>query len=185
MHNRHYSVYWLEIFQSQAPNPPSQPDNPSNIKSGQSSKYKTGMDNRTIPVQESHPRVFISAKSEDFVYAKKIFNFLIDEGINTFFSEESLPALGNSDYRQQIEKVLDAADHLIIVGSSAANINSNWIQYELGIFLNEKLPGRKNGNVITITVGDVPIEQLPTGLRSFEVIPYNPDNFGILLKYLT
>jgi len=45
--------------------------------------------------------IFISAKSEDFAYAKEVYTFLKAKDYNVFFSQQTLPFVGNSDYRKE------------------------------------------------------------------------------------
>lgn len=42
--------------------------------------------------------VFISAKSADYEYARQVYTFLTERGVRAFFSQASLPELGNRDY---------------------------------------------------------------------------------------
>ena len=56
-----------------------------------------------------------------------------------FCSEETLPALGDADYQRRIEQVLDRAEHLIVVVSSADHAESGWVRFEWGYFFKEKL----------------------------------------------
>jgi flagellar motor switch protein FliN len=114
--------------------------------------------------------VFISAKSQDYDIARKVYKLLTDHKINTFFSDETLKQLGNSDYRNEIDNNLDAAEHMIVVTTSGEHVRSKWVEAEWGFFVNEKRSGRKNGNLITVISGDIRIDQLPPSLRYYEVI---------------
>lgn len=114
--------------------------------------------------------VFISHKSEDFIKAKQVYDFLLNEGISTFLSEMSLPALTNADYSAEIDKALERAKNIIVIATSKENVLSGWVKYEWSAFANEKRSGRKSGNIITIIDEDMPIADLPILLRQFEVI---------------
>ena len=98
--------------------------------------------------------VFISAKNEDIPIAQEIYDFLQSNGVKTFFSPESLPQMGQADYREQIDSAIEAASHMIVVGSSRQNIESLWVKAEWSMFINEKRSGRKKGNLITLVGGD-------------------------------
>jgi hypothetical protein len=115
--------------------------------------------------------VFISAKNEDYTHARRVYDFLRENGVRAFFSEISLPELGNMSYRKEIDRALDQAMHMIVVTSSDANVSSGWVEHEWNVFLNDKLGGRKSGNLVTMTAGTVPHEKLPPSLRSYQVIP--------------
>jgi TPR repeat protein len=129
--------------------------------------------------------VFISAKSEDCAYAQQIYDFLIAHGVPTFYSQESLPKLGNSDYRREIDKSLDNAHHMIVVVSSVKNALSPWVEAEWGFFINEKRSGRKTGNLITVTIGSLQHWELPPSLRYYEVILFEPHNIKRILYYVS
>lgn len=134
------------------------------------------------PVRSEQATVFISAKSADYGHARKVYHFLRDRGIAAFMSEESLPQLGNSDYREAIDEALDQAQHMIVVTSSAANARAPWVKAEWGLFVNEKRSGRKTGNLVTFVIGDMSPGDLPASLRYYEVISLHDD--GSLEKVL-
>jgi len=129
--------------------------------------------------------VFISAKSMDYEYGLQVHNFLTTRGVRTFFSQESLPQLGDSDYRKAIDRALDQAQHMVVVASSADNAQSPWVEAEWGFFINEKRSGRKTGNLITLTVGALRAPQLPPSLRYYEVIPLGPGALEKVLRYVS
>lgn len=115
--------------------------------------------------------VFISHKSEDFLKAKRVYDFLVSSGISTFLSEMSLPALSNADYSAEIDNALERAKNIIVIATSKENVLSGWVQYEWSAFANEKRSGRKTGNIITLIDDNMPLSDLPILLRQFEVIP--------------
>jgi len=129
--------------------------------------------------------VFISAKSADYTFAEQIFTFLRSRGVSTFLSQESLPELGNSDYRKEIDRALDGAAHMVVVTSSVKNVMSTWVEAEWGFFINEKRSGRKTGNLITVVVGDLKPSDLPPSLRYYEAMPFHPGQFEKILRYVS
>ena len=48
--------------------------------------------------------VFISHKSDDFIKAKRVYDYLVSKGVSVFLSEMSLPALSNADYSAEIDR---------------------------------------------------------------------------------
>lgn len=128
--------------------------------------------------------VFISASSIDYPHAEKVNSFLISQGAETFFSKESLPKLGSSDYRKKIDEALDESKHMIVVTSSARNVNSPWVEAEWGFFISKKRAGRKKGNIITVTIGSLQPHDLPPSLRYYEVIPMEPAALEKILAYI-
>ena len=130
-------------------------------------------------------KVFISVKSEDFPYAQQVYDFLLGKGIDVFFCRESLKTLGRSDYRHEIDQALEETDHMVVVTSRPENVRSEWVEAEWGIFINEKRSGRKKGNLVTMTAGNMQPSDLPPSLRYYEVIPLNESGMQLLLKYIT
>ncbi len=129
--------------------------------------------------------VFISAKSADYAYAQQVYKMLTENGIRAFFSHESLPELGNSDYRKEIDRKLEESQHMVVVVSSVENANSPYVEAEWGFFVNEKRSGRKSGNLVTLTVGSLESHQLPASLRYYEVIRFDdPSACEKLRRYL-
>lgn len=137
-----------------------------------------------VAASRPRPTVFISAKSTDYAAARRVYDFLTAQEIGTFFSDESLPRLGNSDYRKEIDSALDAARHLVVVTSSLRNVTSAWVEAEWGFFVQEKRSGRKAGNLLTLVVGDLPIDCLPPSLRYYEVQRLSDDALPRILPYL-
>ncbi len=128
--------------------------------------------------------VFISAKSEDYPYAREIYEYLHARGIPVFFSPSSLSAMGDADYRRAIDRALEDAEHLIVVCSSRENVTSNWVEAEWGGFINERRSQRKTGNLITVLVGGMKVTDLPFSLRQFEVMDHSRENLERLLPYV-
>jgi CHASE2 domain-containing sensor protein len=128
-------------------------------------------------------RVFISARSVDYRYAREVHEFLGSRGVPSFFSEETLLERGSADYREEIDNALDEADHMVVVASSAANVKSKWVNAEWGFFLNEIRTGRKRGNLVIVAVGSLVSGDLPPGLRYFEKISLDKEGMEKLLKY--
>jgi hypothetical protein len=138
------------------------------------------------PRPSSSPKieVFLSAKGEDYVEAARVYEYLTSQGINVFFGENSLPALGNSDYRDVIDNALDEAQHMVVVTSSRKNVESQWVKAEWGFFVNEKRANRKRGNLVTVAIGGLKPGDLPPSLRYYEVIESNPTGLERLTRYL-
>jgi CHASE2 domain-containing sensor protein len=131
------------------------------------------------------PRVFITSKSEDYPQAGRVYRFLTSRGIPTFLSSESLPGLGRSDYRKEIDRALDSCQHMIVVTSSVANASSAWVEAEWGIFVNEQRSGRKKGNLITVTTKTLETAKLPPALRSNEIILLKENALETIAGYVS
>ena len=111
--------------------------------------------------------VFISCKSEDYIYAEEIYNFLIANGFNTFLASKELRLLGDTEYRRSISTAMKSAYHMIIFASDARHIDSTWVYYEWDMFLNAKLKGFKEGQIMTI-LKDVEVEDINMDLWKYE-----------------
>jgi hypothetical protein len=96
----------------------------------------------------------------------------------------SLPRLGSSDYRKQIDRALEQAYHIIVVTSSRENVESPWVEAEWGLFINEKRSGRKNGNIITLLAEGLSPVILPPSLRYYEVLNLNTAGLTRMLDYV-
>ncbi|MBC7572138.1 MAG: TIR domain-containing protein [Spirosoma sp.] len=128
--------------------------------------------------------VFLSRKSQDSHMALQLMNFLRNKGLEVFDSDE-LSKHGNSDYGKAIYEALDAAKHIIVIGSSVKHITSTWVESEWNFFINEKLAGRKSGNILTVVGGKISIKDLPPRLRSYQVIPFKSSNFEEIYNYVS
>jgi hypothetical protein len=74
---------------------------------------------------------------------------------------------------------------MVVVISSAQNANSPWVRHEWELFLNEKLAGRKRGNLLTAASETCEHARLPIALRSGEIVPLTDNGLKKLLRYLT
>ncbi|MHA4846053.1 TIR domain-containing protein [Flavitalea antarctica] len=128
--------------------------------------------------------VFISYKSADIELAEALFRYLQSKGLVVFLSSESLPKLGNADYRKAIDHALDQCRHMIVVGSQVDYLSSSWVEAEWGFYINEKRAGRKKGNILTVVTNDISIEELPASLRYYQVIFFDGENFEQIASYV-
>jgi hypothetical protein len=164
--------------------PVKEPANPG-AKTLRDSPVREPFDARMKKTKADAGLVFISAKSEDFGYAEQVYSFLTSWGYPVFFSKNTLPAMRNSDYRKEIDRALDSAEHLIVVTSRKEYVTSSWVEAEWGIFINEKRSGRKSGNLITLIVDPMRIDDLPGSLRYYEVKIWDPATFDTILPYIS
>lgn len=139
---------------------------------------------RPVLSRQNAFHVFISAKREDYQLARQVFEFLKAKQVDAFFSDESLRRLGSSDYRKEIDRALEQAEHIIVVTSSRENVESKWVEFEWGLFMNEKRSGRKNGNIVTILADGLSPAILPPSLRYYEVLNLNNAGLARMLDYV-
>lgn len=126
--------------------------------------------------------VFISCKSKDYRYAEEIYDYLKNHGINVFLASRELRRLGESEYRRAISKALREAYHLIVFASNPEFIESTWVEYEWDMFVNAKLKGKKQGNILTI-LKDVSTDSIPMDLWKYESFKFE-DYKENLIKYV-
>jgi len=128
--------------------------------------------------------VFISYKSEDHEYAQVVYDILKSRGLRAFLSGKSLPELGRDDYSKQIDLAIERARHMIVVASQESHLNAKWVEYEWRLFSDEKLAGRKQGNLVTVLAKGLSPSVLPIRLRNLEAIPLVPEEVEKLLEYV-
>jgi hypothetical protein len=128
--------------------------------------------------------VFLSRKSKDARFAKKLCTYLAGQGLKVFESHQTLQEIGNADYTKTIDEALAETTHLIVLGSSAENIKSSWVEAEWMFYLNRKRSGKTSGNLLTVITKDLPLADIPPSLANFEVIPFNEKNFPIIYNYV-
>jgi hypothetical protein len=93
--------------------------------------------------------------------------------------------MSSPDYHEERNRAINQAKHMIVVSSSVENILSPWVKDEWGAFIIQKRSGRKpRSNLVTVIIGSVKIDDLPVSLRMNEVIPFDPEKFSTILKYL-
>jgi len=137
---------------------------------------------------DTHCDVFISYRSADQSIAQWLHDYLEESGLKLFFSAESLPLLGESDYAAAIDAALESAKCMVVLGTSPECFDSGWVGYEWRSFLNEKLSGRKKDSQLFTFVSGVEVHELPFALRSVQMIPFSvnspQDSFETLLRFL-
>ncbi len=111
-------------------------------------------------------------KTQDYYMAKDLYDALNSNGIQVFFSPESIRKNTVYNYSEYINSAIESSDILIAVGSSEDNFRSKWVNYELTSFHNEFLSGRKDDSrsgMISYVSEKVNIDKIPLFLRSCEV----------------
>lgn len=118
--------------------------------------------------------IFISFKNHDHEggltrdreLAEGLYRALTARGAQVFFSLFTLKEMGQAEYKRAINAALDQASVLVVVGTSAANVRSRWVEYEWSSFHDDILSGRKpNGTMLSYIEG-ISSGELPRELRS-------------------
>lgn len=120
--------------------------------------------------------IFISFKNtddegrltEDSKIAELLYKEFCARKISAFYSNITLLKLGESVYKRSIDKALDTAKILILIGTEMDYIESRWIKYEWESFHTDILNGVKSdGEIITYTK-NINAHSLPRALRSYQ-----------------
>ncbi len=129
--------------------------------------------------------VFISFKSQDEALAQKVYDYLTQAGKDVFFSKESLPHLGQSEYEEMIFTAIEHSKHMLVVASNPDYLKTPWVKEEWDTFNNEIREGRKTGNLLLVLTDDISYDKgrLPIQLRQKEIIKMS-EHKTRLLSYL-
>ena len=125
--------------------------------------------------------VFISCKSEDYPFARKVYKYLREHSYNVFLADTELRKKGNAEYGEIIDEALDSATHMVIVATKPEYIMSAYVKSEWRTFIEEKRSGRKMGNIVTLI--EFTISDLPISLRHFQ--SFNLKSFDCITDFLT
>ena len=141
---------------------------------------------QTLPMSGEYD-VFISYKSEDEALAKKVYDYLTQSGKEVFFAKETLPQLGESEYRAAIFNALDHSRHMVVIGSNPDYLKTNWVKKEWDTFDNELTENEKKagGTLILVLSDDIVSRKgaLPIELRTKEIVKMSEFR-SRLLSYL-
>lgn len=141
---------------------------------------------------ETHPEVFISFKNldadgtptRDSELAREIHDFLAAQGIDVFCSNVSLEKVGVAAFKKAIDEALDSARALVAVGTSAKNLDSEWVRYEWDSFFSDILTGVKPDGRVFVYVEGMQVSSLPRALRQSQVFAHGPDGFDRLYSFI-
>jgi hypothetical protein len=122
--------------------------------------------------------------SRDAGLAREVFEYLSSNGLRVFYSTVSLEQLGVAAYKRAIDDALDSAQVLVAVGTSAENLDSQWVRYEWDSFFNDILLGRKPKGRVFSYVSGVDINSLPRTLRQNQSIAHQPGAVGLLYNFI-
>ena len=125
--------------------------------------------------------VFISCKSEDYLRARAVYDYLTRKKLKVFLADKELRKKGSAEFGKVIDEALDSAKHLIVFSSNPEYVKSSYVESEWRTFIEEKRSGRKEGNVITI-LDNCDISSLPITLRHFQ--SFGLSDFAHIIDFL-
>ena len=125
---------------------------------------------------ENRYDVFISFKnrdangnpSRDSEIAKDLFDEFTKQGISAFFANVKLLELGSAAYKSSIEKAMDAARIMVVIGTDPAYLETEWVTYERESFHNDILSGLKKNACIIPYLATFESAKIPRSLRGYE-----------------
>lgn len=130
-------------------------------------------------------QVFLSFCDQDQQFAEQLYHVLTKREISTFCRSLSQPDMSDIDLWSAIEDAIDQCEHMVVIARTLESLKSVQVQKETGMFLVEEVSGRKQGDLITMVLGAMKIDQLPIRYRSSQVITFNPeDKFQELVDFL-
>ena len=137
--------------------------------------------------------VFVSFKelgpdgkpTRDSVLASDIHEYLSSRQLSVFLSSIELKAQGVSAFKKAIDGALDASRVLVAVGTTIANLESEWVRYEWDGFLNDILTGVKPDDRLFTYIEGLEIKQLPRALRQTQAIIHRDGSLELLYRFIT
>jgi len=159
----------LSVFEPRAPPP-------SAKQSTQSKSFQVFLSFKNL---DDHGR-----PTEDRTLATTIAARLREQGLNVFFSPETLREHGTSAFKRAIEDALDQCQILIAIGTSAENLASEWVRWEWDGFSQDIVSRIKPDGRIFSYVDGVSIAQLPRTLRQHQVFFHNRSELSELCAYV-
>lgn len=109
--------------------------------------------------------IFISFASEDKLVARRVYKYLSQNSNKRIFFCEA--TLHDGNWANQINRALESAEKLILVGTSINNILKQFVQYEWSTFHLLILTEKKKPNLVPVMIGVDP-KELPLPLRLYQ-----------------
>lgn len=119
-------------------------------------------------ISYKHTSVDGSGKTRDYFLAKDLHETLLQEGIAAFFSDKDL---SDAAFASEINRALDEARILVLVGTKPEHITSEWVSKEWENFYTALRIGRKEGGQLYTYLDGMSSRQLPMMLLSQQSYP--------------
>jgi tetratricopeptide (TPR) repeat protein len=116
-------------------------------------------------------------RTKDSVLAQEIYESLTEKGIRVFFSRITLEDKLGTDYEPYIYSALQSSRVMIVVTTSAINVNAVWVKNEWARFLNFQETDRAK-TLIPVYSNEMSPYELPNELSKFQA--QNMDKIGAL-----
>ncbi len=115
-------------------------------------------------------------KTVDSQVAEKLYAYLLGKGVNVFFSNVSLLEFGEAAYKDAIDDALDSVELMVVLGSKAEYLTSQWCKYEWQSYQQNLLSGIVDGTVVTY-LGNMELHEVPTAIRHYQSFNMDRDPF--------
>ena|GEM_PF-4836559 len=136
--------------------------------------------------------VFLSFKHSDFngnvtpdtAIAKKLYDMFTERKKSVFFSDVTLPQMGESEFKKAIDEALEASTVLVVICTNPKYVKTRWVEYEWDTFSNDILSNYKPKGKIYSFIDDVNPADLPLTLRSRQLFFLKTDGFKKAVDYI-
>ncbi|MBR5439666.1 MAG: methyltransferase domain-containing protein [Clostridia bacterium] len=124
-------------------------------------------------------QVFISFKNtenneftNDKFLSERLYKYLTEKGINTFYSNMSLLEFGEAAYKEVIDDALDEVTLMVVIASKQEYLTSKWCKYEWHTYQQNILTNIVDGSIITY-LGEMQLSDVPTAIRHYQSFNIN------------
>ena len=135
--------------------------------------------------------VFISFKNtdggkqtRDSEIAQDLYDEFQRAGIHAFFSNVKLLELGSAAYKSSIEKAIDQARVMVVLGTCIEYLETEWVTYERESFHNDILSGLKKNACIVPYLGSIESTRIPRSLRGYETFSTNSHSVKDVVNFV-
>lgn len=135
--------------------------------------------------------VFISFKNtangtrtRDSEIAQDLFDEFQRSGVHAFFSNVKLLELGSAVYKSSIEKAIDQSRVMVVLGTCAEYLETEWVTYERESFHNDILSGLKKNACIVPYLGAIESTKIPRSLRGYETFSTESHSVKDVVKFV-
>lgn len=122
--------------------------------------------------------------TQDSAIAEQLYKALCERGIATFFSNVRLLEFGEAAYKEAIEKALDDAKVLIVIGSKLEYIESGWPKYEWNSFHEDILAKDKPEGSIVPYLGKIERSTRPRALRNYQTFEIGVNTIAEVVDFV-
>lgn len=137
-------------------------------------------------------QVFISFKNTDEkgeftpdkAIAEALYKAFMNRGISCFYSNVRLLEFGEAAYKQAIEKALDEATVLVLVGTKLEYIESRWLQYEWDSFHEDILANTKSRACIVPFLKGIERASKPRALRNYQTFDIDNNSVEDVVEFV-